>query len=125
RAELELRAHAGELPPDDVEHSLNSLADTLSRLSKEREALTTRLSQIDALLASGGEKTASRPSRKSPFDEMAFLSKVVTPTPARPAGAPAPPAPPPASATPAEAPPPAAPPLAANVASNTPITLRP
>jgi hypothetical protein len=114
RAELELRLHVGELAPADCDSALTSLDQTLTQLSLERDALTSRLAILRELFGDGSAAPApsavpavpgvpappaeaAQPRVATPsFDELAFLKSVVGPTGRTPPPHPAAPAPPPA-----------------------------
>lgn len=51
RAELELRAHVGELAGGDAESAFRAVDDALSGMTSEKDTLTHRIGELDALLA--------------------------------------------------------------------------
>ena len=57
RAELELRAHVGELAGDDADAAFKAVDDALGGMREEKATLSQRIGELDALLelrASGG-----------------------------------------------------------------------
>ncbi|HEY4219615.1 MAG TPA: Ran-binding zinc finger domain-containing protein [Gemmatimonadaceae bacterium] len=145
RAELDLRAHVGELAEQDAAAAFGAVDEAIQHLAGEKVELERRVADLDALLSdqpnqSGGATEPESPSdaAKTPaFDELAFLDAVVSNTPTEDVRS--------STSEPAyerivtpdesdaesllqglEASTRASssPPLAANVASNTPIVLR-
>jgi hypothetical protein len=105
RAELELRAHVGELSSQDSSAAFKAIDEALAQMAVEKKMLSDRISELDALLEMRGpdnteagtpasssvpirptavtppaDGDAAKPSRQTPgqsFDELAFLSGVV------------------------------------------------
>lgn len=84
RAEIDLRAHVGELAGSAVTAAYQAADQELARLAAERETIEADLSRVtEFFAAAGGGKLApasgpSAPSRKSQgFDELSFLHSVV------------------------------------------------
>lgn len=59
RAELDLRAHVGELAATDSEAAFRAVDDALGEMSVEKESLTKRINELDALL---GLRADSQPA---------------------------------------------------------------
>jgi hypothetical protein len=117
RAELELRAHVGELAGEDSESAFATVDEALARMSEERDGLSKRIEELDGFLtlpSRGDESDAAAPGAGSgqagvtpvdstPVDSTAVDSTAVDSTaqatdrPATPVDSPA------ASATPAAA----------------------
>jgi hypothetical protein len=103
RAELELRAHVGELAGADSDAAFQAVDDALGKLTEERDRLVKRIGELDALLAGRVESSNAAPREVEPeplqvgepepeaappspavghtpggsFDEVAFMSDVV------------------------------------------------
>ena len=112
RAELDLRAHVGELAEQDASSAFGAVDDAIKHLAAEKVELERRISDLDALLSDQPESaTAAKPSseseepeqaeppaaqtgaKKTPFDELAFLDAVVRTAPTDDARSPAAPLP--------------------------------
>ena len=85
RAEIELRAHVGELADDAVNDAYRAADEQLERLAADRKAVETDLLRVtEFFTAAGGGALAAataapgspRPSRGT-FDELSFLKSVV------------------------------------------------
>jgi hypothetical protein len=63
RAELELRAHVGELAEADSAAAFRAVDEALAEMSVEKESLTKRITELDALL---GLKAETRPAAAQP-----------------------------------------------------------
>jgi hypothetical protein len=96
RAELELRAHVGELAGDDSESAFRAVDDALATMAGEKRTLMTRITELNALLdykpanvapaaepsveTSAEEPAEDKSALHTPggsFDELAFLTDVV------------------------------------------------
>ncbi len=75
RAELELRAHVGELADKDSEAAFRAVDDALGEMSVEKESLTKRITELDALLGLKAEPQpapeAAAPASDEPQSERA------------------------------------------------------
>jgi hypothetical protein len=71
RAELELRAHVGELSRDDADAAFAVVDSEIERLVKEKTALTDRVDELVALLDEGTTpKTPPRPGPVVPAEPV-------------------------------------------------------
>jgi hypothetical protein len=67
RAELELRAHVGELVGDESETAFGSVDEALAKMGEERNGLTKRIEELDVFLnLPGREAAAASSSEKEP-----------------------------------------------------------
>jgi hypothetical protein len=112
RAELELRAHVGELAGKDSEAAFKAVDESLEEMRGEREKLDKRIAELDRLLENRAAAEATSEAEPEPepepsiaaevpeppreeksvpqtpggsFDELAFLSDVVGKEDAKPA----------------------------------------
>lgn len=94
RAELDLRAHVGELAEQDAASAFGTVDDAIRQLGTEKDSLQRRIDELDALLseqpsapvateapeamiaATPAPEPTPEPAPPS-FDEMAFLDAVV------------------------------------------------
>jgi hypothetical protein len=67
RAELELRAHVGELVGADSEAAFSTVDEALGKMAAEREGLSKRIEELDGLLGPG--ETAPAPAEPEPAPE--------------------------------------------------------
>ena len=67
RAELELRAHVGELVGDEAESAFKAVDDSINQLVGEKQGLQTRIDELEALLRSATtrRRRRARPGRRS------------------------------------------------------------
>jgi hypothetical protein len=65
RAELELRAHVGELAGDEATSAFKSVDETINQLVGEKQGLQTRINELDALLDQRYTPPAPRASGKT------------------------------------------------------------
>ncbi|HEY7396086.1 MAG TPA: hypothetical protein VH559_14625 [Gemmatimonadaceae bacterium] len=80
RAELELRAHVGELSRDDADAAFAVVDSEIERLVKEKTALTDRVDELVALLDEGTTpKTPPRPGPVVPAEPVKQGAKVSPP----------------------------------------------
>jgi hypothetical protein len=98
RAELDLRAHVGELAESEATSAFSTVDDSIQLLAGEKSTLQRRIDDLDALLGeqpAASSDSPSEPSSDTPsapsaesapaaqsFDEMAFLDAVVGEKPA-------------------------------------------
>ena len=78
RAELELRAHVGELAEKDSAAAFRAVDDALGEMSVEKESLTKRITELDALLGLRAEAQPTASAAEEPKPD---------PAPAEPAAA--------------------------------------
>src|SRR3569833_4053720 len=78
RAELELRAHVGELIGEDFESAFSTVDEALAKMSGERDGLSKRIGELDRFLTIPGGSMAVPEPVAEPVAERA-------PTPASPA----------------------------------------
>ena len=115
RAELELRAHVGELVGEEAESAFKAVDDLISQLVGEKQGLQNRIDELEALLDQRYTPPAPRASGKTVSADVAAAAEAAdrearkapsAPEPAKaaPAAAPVSPAPiPPAPVSPAPA----------------------
>lgn len=81
RAELELRSHVGELVGADAEEAFRAVDETLEQLRRERQELTNRIQQLEALLENRPPDVApSEPANQAatPVAGVANVASVAT-----------------------------------------------
>lgn len=76
RAELELRAHVGELSSEESDSSFRAVDEALESMTEEKSALTKRIGELDALL----DLKAPEPSSDAPTADATQPEDVVAET---------------------------------------------
>jgi len=99
RAELELRAHVGELVGEDAESAFKAVDDLINQLVGEKQGLQTRIDELEALLDQRYTPPAPRASGKTVSADVAAATEAADKEARK-----APPAPEPQKAAPAPAP---------------------
>jgi hypothetical protein len=96
RAELELRAHVGELAGEEAEIAFSTVDEALAKMGLEKDGLTKRIDELDGLLnLPGGAAPAESPQGTEPVAESsvgvdaaeAVAPRAPTPASAQPAAA--------------------------------------
>jgi hypothetical protein len=99
RAELELRAHVGELVGDEAASAFKTVDDTINQLVGEKQGLQTRIDELEALLDQRYTPPAPRASGKTVNADVLAAEAAaakearpapVAPEPEKPAPVPAP-----------------------------------
>jgi len=99
RAELELRAHVGELVGEEAESAFKAVDDLINQLVGEKQGLQTRIDELEALLDQRYTPPAPRASGKTVSADVAAAAEAADREARK-----APPAAEPAKAAPAPAP---------------------
>lgn len=82
RAELELRAHVGELSGEDAERAFSSVDEVIAQLVGENEGLAARVAELQSLL----DEEAARPVVAEPvIEEVAAAEPIAAVAPSAPA----------------------------------------
>jgi hypothetical protein len=71
RAELELRAHVGELIGEDSESAFSTVDEALAKMGEEREGLSKRIDELDGFLTLPAREEPSVAEAPSPAAERA------------------------------------------------------
>lgn len=69
RAELDLRAHVGELVGEEAETSFRTVDEAIAKLVSEKETLQARIAELQELLDAGGPPPAPEPEAPAPAPE--------------------------------------------------------
>jgi hypothetical protein len=79
RAELELRAHVGELSIGDADSAFKAVDDALAGMKTEREGLSKRIAELDALLSLKSREPSAAESPKEVVAPAAEPAKEAEP----------------------------------------------
>jgi hypothetical protein len=80
RAELELRAHVGELAGDEAEAAFGAVDDTISKLVTEKDGLTARVAELQELLDEGAPTPGFGTSLAAALDAHASSEAATEPS---------------------------------------------
>ena len=76
RAELELRAHVGELFGDDAATAFKTVDDKIAQMTGEKDALSARVGELQALLDEGAPTPAAEPPAREPETQAAVSEAI-------------------------------------------------
>lgn len=85
RAELELRAHVGELSGEDATAAFSAVDETIERLVGEKGALSTRIAELQGLLNAGAPSSRAEEPQAAATEPAEIIAEIAAEPVAEPA----------------------------------------